>query len=55
MEEGTARQHRDVAGVVDGEHPEPDQVRHAEPLVQAQGREGHAEIREGQAAQSKDR
>ena len=42
MEESTARQHRDVAGLVDGEHPEPDQVRHAQPLLQAQGREGHA-------------
>ena len=52
VEESTARQHRDVAGLVDGEHPEPDQVRHAQPLLQAQGREGHAEIREGEAAQA---
>ena len=52
VEKSTARQHCHVARFVDGEHPEPDQVRHAEPLFETEGREGHAEIREGEAAQA---
>jgi hypothetical protein len=40
-----------LAGLLDGEHPEPDQVRHAEPVVSPQGRKGHGEVREGQKAQ----
>jgi hypothetical protein len=40
-----------LAGLLDGEHPEPDQVRHAEPVVLPQGRKGHGEVREGQKAQ----
>ena len=37
-----------LAGILDREHPEPDQVCDAEPVVQAEGREGHGEVREGQ-------
>ena len=34
----------DLAGVMDREHPEPDQVRDAEPVVQAEGRKGHGKV-----------
>ena len=44
-----------LAGILDREHSEPDQVRDAEPVVQAEGREGHGEVREGQEAQGQDR
>ena len=44
-----------LAGILDREHPEPDQVRDAEPVVQAEGREGHGEVREGQKAEGQDR
>lgn len=44
MEKSTARQPGHVARIVDGKHPEPDQVRHAQPFVEAEGREGHDEI-----------
>jgi len=44
---GASRQLGDVAVLLDGERPGPGQVRDAESLVQAQGREGHAEVRDG--------
>ena len=55
MEAGEARQHGDLAGLLDGECAGPGQVRHAQPQLQAQGREGLAEVREGAQAEGGDR
>jgi hypothetical protein len=54
MEEGSARQHSHVAGLLDREHSGTDQVHHAQSLIQAEGREGLAEVREGAQAQGQD-
>lgn len=37
MEGGALRQHRDLAGLVDREHPAHTEVHHAEPQLQAEG------------------
>ena len=54
MERGPARQHGNVAGLLERKHTEPNQVCNAEPVLQAQGRKRHDEIREGSRAQRQD-